>query len=122
MGRLLFLLVACVLFCDGSDRDYVKVAERYSSENSTQIDAHLNEWRLVGSVGIDDTLTALAITFSSEIGLDQSTVFCRAIWEDKKTGDYKCTAPWIGNFYLIKKSNLLFISIDRVLKDSVGIK
>lgn len=64
-----------------------------------------NEWTPFMSV--KDTLSVLKVVYREKYGLGSLiTVYCTAIFDNKKTNEYKCIAPWLPKLVL-QKSNLV---------------
>jgi hypothetical protein len=123
---IFFVVVIFVLSMFCADRkkiseisSYDAARSNYLSTSTTQLDAHSNDWELLTYIGPSDTTKALAVVYKDEIGFSQNVVYCMVVWTCKKTGDLKCTAPWIDKFHLIKKSNILDLRIDVVTKSDI---
>jgi len=124
---LLLLLIASIALCNKKiyeEQEERKVYESYyenlwqESEKArgSQIDAV--EWELVSNIPEGDTNKVLEVSYKDELGLHTNTIRCAVVWKSKKTGDYKCTAPWISRFKCIKNSNILDFEVKVIDRDS----
>jgi hypothetical protein len=121
IALLLILLASCAAINLSKEAPSTPVS-RDINIRVTQVDAHINEWEVVAFIDQSDSTRALAVTYTGEIGFSSHTVTCMAIWENKRTGDYMCIAPWIDVFYMIRRSNILDLTIKYVDKDSCGLQ
>lgn len=63
-----------------------------------------NDWVSIQSIKLEDSLNVIKITYQEKYGLER-TFYCKAVFENIKTAEYKCVAPWLGSL-LLQKSNL----------------
>jgi hypothetical protein len=66
----------------------------------TKLTDTVNVWIALSSTEKD----SIKVTYQEKYGIEK-TLYCSAIFENNKTGEYKCVAPWLGNIVL-QKSNL----------------
>jgi hypothetical protein len=73
-----------------------------------------NDWVFFASIKPEDSLNVLKVTYQEKYGLEKE-IYCTAVFENKKTGEYKCIAPWMPN-HVLQKSNLISFDPKEVSK------
>ena len=132
-----YLLVMLLLFifsstvCNRNTEQFLSKDTAHSTAQGIRIKRHMtqndtlsrlktdkSEWRLVSSIPAGDTSKAIKVSYKDEVGLSTYTILCAIVWENIKTGNYKCTAPWIDKYKLIIRANILDLEIQVVDKES----
>lgn len=67
---------------------------------NTQLNDTVNAWTALASTEKD----SIKVIYQEKYGAEK-VLYCRVIFENNKTGEYKCVAPWLGNV-ILQKSNL----------------
>jgi hypothetical protein len=75
-----------------------------------------NDWVTFSSINPDDTLNVLKVVYQEKYGLEK-TIFCKAIFDNTKTAEYKCVAPWLS--LILQKSNLNSFQFETVLRSEM---
>ena len=73
-----------------------------------------NDWKFFASIVPGDSLNILKVVYQEKYG-SEKTIYCTAVFENDKTGEYKCIAPWLPNCTL-QQSNLNSFNYQIVLK------
>jgi len=76
-----------------------------------------NDWVVLVSVKPEDTMKVIEVKYQEKYGLEK-TAICKAVFENSKTGEYKCISPEIGSL-ILQKSNLNSFNSKIVFKDSL---
>jgi len=79
-----------------------------------------NDWQVVQSIDLNDSLRVIKVVYQEKYGSER-IVFCNAIFENKKTSEYKCIAPWLEGLVL-EKSNVNAITYNKVTKGEMNTK
>jgi hypothetical protein len=74
-----------------------------------------NDWVVIQS--IKDSLSVIKITYQEKYGIEKSA-YCMVVFENVKTAEYKCIAPWLGSL-LLQKSNLNSFQTSMVSKSEM---
>jgi len=75
-----------------------------------------NDWIVLTSIKSDDTLNIIEVCYQEKYGLER-VVFCTAIFENQKLGEYKCISPTLN--LILQKSNLNSFQTKTVLKNKI---
>jgi len=89
---------------------------RNTFTNITVFDQNVgkNEWDLVSSISPEDSLNILKVTYQEKYGMLR-VIFCKVIFDNKKTAEYKCLSAEFGSV-ILQKSNLVSFKFEKVLK------
>lgn len=74
-------------------------------QNATQVGE--NGWDIVSFITQTDTCHVIKFMYRDEVGFSFDSVYCKAVFENKKGTEYKLIAPWLGAGMIVLKSNLL---------------
>ena len=118
------LLITTLLFvvtCNKKDNNQTETDNKppVSSPINSYIDQP--EWSIRSFIAPNDSNYVLRITYTDEMGLVNKAYFCKVVFENKKTREYKLVAPWIDNAIILQKTNILSDRIDKIHKDSMKI-
>ena len=126
--KFLFILfiILLLLFCskhssynDSSKQDSLYKA--YLNTQPSQVDT--SAWTLLSFIKPDDSLHVYEFQCTGEMGLGSNNIYCMAVFENLKTNEVKCVAPWLnGSGMILQKSNLLSMNPILVLKKDTDIK
>jgi hypothetical protein len=75
-----------------------------------------NDWTPLSSIRVEDSLKIIKVVYQEKYGIEK-VVCCMAIFENIKTGEYKCIAPWLN--LILQKSNLNSFQFETVLKSEM---
>lgn len=116
---LMLLIVSCKRdqpVVDNTSLDSAWAINRSKYNYTQDVKIEENEWKVISSIKPEDTTNILKVMYKDEIGLQTQYVYCKIIWQSRKSGDYKCTAPWMDKFKIIKSSNILELDIHTIDK------
>jgi len=122
MRKCLFILTVLITFSfncqkkEGTDPEGIKAPKPYIPTN-TAVDVPV--WSLRASISPDDTINVLKMSFTDELGLITKSYYCKVIFENTKSREYKLVAPWIKGAIVLQKTNILSDKIETVHKDSM---
>ena len=72
-----------------------------------------NAWKELSKIDLNDTTKVIKIEYAQKYG-SVVTIYCMAIFENNKTNQLKCIAPW--KTIIIEKSNTNYINISKINK------
>lgn len=130
MNKTSFMLFIISVLLNCSDKTSNDESSEISEERwneyyntiGTELDKDSKEWQLNLFISPEDSGKMIMVSYSDELGLKNKTIYCKVLWKSKKTGDYKCTAPWINGHKLIKSNNILDLDIEIINMDSIPLK
>ena len=75
-----------------------------------------NDWTPFASIQPNDSLNVLKVVYQEKYG-SEKTIYCKVIFDNTKTAEYKCVAPWLD--LILEKSNLNSFKFSTISKDSM---
>jgi hypothetical protein len=100
---------------------YARAWREHLNNKPSEVNPDKRTWTVEESITPEDSNSVIKVIYSDEVGFSKHTIYCNVVWVEKKAGNYKCTAPWIGKYKLIKKSNILDIEFKKVSKEEAGL-
>jgi hypothetical protein len=102
----LFLLCACITFFSNFNglNNFAAYVPQKEEEK--------NDWSVVSAIKENDSLQKIQVIYQEKYGAEK-TIYCKVVFENIKTGEYKCLSPEIGTLVL-QKSNLNSFKISRI--------
>jgi len=117
VGIILFFVVVIIVY--NWDRITSTIISNVTVyQDSTNIEP--NDWVQSTSIKPEDSLNIIKVDYQEKYG-SEKTAYCMCVFENSKTGEYKCVSPKLGSLVL-QKSNLISFQFTIVPKTEENCK